>query len=119
MQSNIFAQVAPLLEERQFNIDCSAVVEFLSRYKSGGIIYPGAMHRTLRLDMRMVYAILELLTENGLLEQRLELYCPRCQRFTGKIYKTVSELPEFVNCIHCDEEIENPIQHAVVIYQVK
>lgn len=28
------------------------------------------------------------------------------------------EIPKFVNCVHCDNEIENPLQYAIIIYKV-
>ena len=48
------------------------------------------------------------------------IYCPGCQKFVGNdsIYKTALEISKIVNCVHCDEEISNPLQHAIVIYKV-
>lgn len=118
MQSNIFAKVAPLLKEKKFNIDCDALISFLSYYHVNEWIYPDAIQRELSIDIKIVYEVLELCVDEGLLEQYLQIYCPKCQRFTGNCYKTVLEIPEFVNCVHCDTEIETPLQHAIVIYKV-
>lgn len=119
MQSNIFAKLAPLLKEKKFNIDCDAAIEFLGRYRSGQWIYPGAMHKSLKISIKDVYEVLELCVEEGLIEQYLDIYCPFCQRFTGYIYKTIMDIPEVVNCPHCDNEIQDPSKHAVIIYRVK
>lgn len=61
---------------------------------------------------------LHICVDNNIVEQYLNIYCPECQRFTGNIYKTALEIPEFVNCVHCGAEIENPLQHAIIIYKV-
>ena len=120
MQSNIFVKVGPLLKEKQFNIDVDSFIDHMAFYTSGKFVYPSAIHRELKLSIQDVYSIMELCAEQGLLEQYLQIYCPRCQRFVGSdnIYKTALEIPEIVNCVHCDEEINNPLQHAVVIYKV-
>ena len=118
MLSNIFVKVVLLLKEKKFNIDCDALISFLSYYHVNEWIYPDAIHRELSLDIKIVYEILELCVEEGLLEQYLQIYCPKCQRFTGNFYRTALEIPEFVNCVHCDTEIETPLQHAIVIYKV-
>ncbi len=119
MQSNIFVKVAPLLKEKKYNIDCDAAIEFLGHYRSGQWIYPSAMHRSLRMSITDVYEILELCVDQGLIEQYLEIYCPFCQRFTGYYYKTIMEIPEELNCKHCDNEIQDPVKHAVIIYRVR
>lgn len=118
MLSNIFSQVAPLLKEKKFNIDCDATIEFLNHYKSNQWIYPAAMKRALKIDLKLVYEILELCVEQGLIEQYLEIYCPKCQKFTGQQFKTVIDMPEEVICLHCDEEVYDPLSHAIVIYRV-
>lgn len=119
MQSNTFAKLAPLLREKKSNIDCDAAIAFLGLYRSGQWIYPGAMHRSLKISIENVYEVLELCVEEGLIEQYMEIYCPFCQRFTGYFYKTIMEIPEDVFCPHCDNEIQVPIKHAIIIYRVK
>lgn len=97
MQSNIYAKVAPLLKETPSKFDEKILESFLNLYHSGMYIYPSAMQRQLGINIVEVYRILELCVRVGMLEQVLEVYCPRCQR---------------------DEVVERPIQHAIVIYRV-
>lgn len=118
MRLNIFQKVAPLLKERKFNIDIDAFLYFMGQYTSNDWIYPDALHRELGMAIRDIYDILEVCVDEGIVEQHLEVYCPMCQRFTGNIYKTALEIPEFVNCVHCDTEIENPLRNAIIIYKV-
>lgn len=118
MQSSIFARVEPLLKEKKFNIDNKALLGFLNRYHKNDWIYPDAMYRNLGIDIKIIYEILELCVEKGILEQYLQIYCPKCQRFTGSYYKTIYEIPDEVNCIHCDDEILRPLEHAIIIYKV-
>lgn len=118
MQSNIFQKVAPLLKEKKLNIDVDAFLSFMGQYQLGDWIYPSAFHRELGIAIQDVYSALELFVDAGLIEQYLEVYCPNCQRFTGNIYKSALEIPEFVNCKHCDSEIIAPLKHAIIIYRV-
>ena len=118
MQSNIFAKAAPLLKEKKFSVDDTAVLTFLNKYYKGNWIYPSALHRELKMDIKEVYELLEICAQQGIIEQYLQIYCPKCQRFTGNCYKTALDIPEFVNCVHCDAEIDNPLQHAIIIYKV-
>lgn len=118
MQSNIFLKVVPLIKEKKFNIDCNRVVEFLGRYKSKDWIYPSAFYRKLKLDIKLVYEILEICVDEGIIEQYLEIYCPECNRYAKRYFKTAADIPSEISCPHCDEEITNPIQHAIVIYRV-
>lgn len=121
MRSNIFAQNVHLIKEKKFNIDCDAFVSHLDKYyKSNTYIYPSALHRVLKINVRMVYSLLEEFAKAGIIKQYLEIYCPNCQRFAGECYKyeSVFEVPESVICEHCDVEIEHPLEHAVVIYKV-
>lgn len=118
MQSNIFVRAVPLLKERQFSIDYEKIVEFLGHYKSQDWIYPSALHRKLKLDLKLIYEVLELCADLGLIEQYMEIYCPNCNRYTNQWFKTITDIPEEIYCPHCDEVINNPLEHAIVIYRV-
>ncbi len=118
MQSNIFAKAAPLLKEIELNIDVDALIEFLAHYKAKDWIYPTAIHRKLKFDVKDIYDALEILSKNGYVEQFLEIYCPTCQRYTGQYFKTIGEVPLEIYCENCDNEITNPLEHASVIYRV-
>ena len=119
MQSNIFLKVVPLLKEKKFNIDCDELIEFLGHYKSKDWLFPSALHRKLKVDIKSIYEILEICVEEGLIEQYLEIYCPYCNRYAKRYYKTIADIPNEIDCPHCDSEIMLPAQHAVVIYRVK
>ena len=118
MRLNIFQKAAPSLKEKKLNIDSDAFLSFMGQYQSGDWIYPNALHRELKIALKDIYSALEVFVDVGLTEQYLEIYCPNCQRFTGNIYKTALEIPEIVNCVHCDCEIITPLQHAIIIYKV-
>ncbi|SFU95745.1 hypothetical protein SAMN05216540_1285 [Butyrivibrio sp. M55] len=118
MHSNIFVKALPLLKESKLNIDIDAFIDFLGHYKQNDWMYPTAIHRRLKIDIREIYKALEILSDNGLLEQYLEIYCPNCKRYTGDFFKTIGDIPKEIYCENCDEEILNPLEHAVVIYKV-
>lgn len=118
MLSNIYAKAVPLIEEKKFNIDIETLLVFLEKYKSGNFIYPSALHRKLKVDIKTIYEILEIYVREGVLEQWLEIYCPNCNRFTGQMFNNIEDIPEEVNCYHCGEYVEYPLKHAIVIYKV-
>ena len=119
MQSNIFAKAVPLLKEKKLNIDCDAVIGFLDQhYRSGQWIYTDALHRSLKIGIVDAYEMMEVCVEAGIVEQNLQIYCPYCQRFTGIYYKTLFDIPEEVGCVHCDNVVEKPAEHAIIIYKV-
>lgn len=118
MQSNIFAKAEHLLREKKYDIDIDALFGFLRKYHKNDWIYPDALHRNLKLDIKLVYEILEMLVKYSILQQYLQIYCPKCQRFTGSCYKTVFDIPSEVNCVHCGEDINQPLEHAIIIYKV-
>lgn len=118
MQSNIFAKAAPLLRDLKFECYSSRLEGFLEYYHSGDWICPATLHRETGLEIKEVYTLLERCVSIGIVAQALEIYCPHCQRFIEKKYNTIFDIPETVNCVHCDEEIEHPLEHAIVIYKV-
>lgn len=118
MQSDIFAKVVPLLREKEFDVDYDALTQFWGRYRHKDWLYPDAMHRNLKIGIKAVYEILELCVEEGVLEPYMQIYCPHCQKYTGQYYKTIAEIPEEIYCVHCDCEIQKPLNHAILIYKV-
>lgn len=119
MQSNIFAKVAPLLKEKKLNIDCNAVLEFLEQhYKSGQWVYPDVLNTNLKISIVDAYIVMETCVDAGVAEQNLQIYCPLCQRFTGKHYKSIFDVPDSIECIHCDNEIVRSAEHAIIVYKV-
>lgn len=118
MQLNIFQKAASSLREKKLNIDSDVFLSFMGQYQPGDRIYPNALHSELKIALEDIYGALEAFVDIGLMEQYLEIYCPDCQRFTGNIYKTALEIPEIVNCVHCNCEIRTPLQHAIIIYKV-
>lgn len=118
MQSNIFAQVVPLLKEKNLDANIDDFVDFMSHYHAGDWVYPSVIHRKLQLDIKTVYELLEFLTTQNYLTSYLQIYCPNCKKYTGFCYKTIGEIPSELSCANCDYEITDPINHAVVVYQV-
>lgn len=119
MQSNIFAKVEPLVKEMKLSLDCDNFIEFLNQhYRSGKWIYPSALHRSLKVNIVDIYKVLEACEDVGLVQKYLQIYCPYCQRFTGNSYKTIFDIPEEISCVNCDNEIQKPSEHAIIIYKV-
>lgn len=118
MQSSIFAKAVPLLEELKFNLNYEKLSNALRFYKSKDVIYPTALQRNVNISIKEAYEILEVFEENGYVKSFLQVYCPKCQKFSGHFYEVLEDIEEDLYCMHCDEEIDNPIAHAVIVYKV-
>ena len=118
MKLNIFVKVAPLLKEQKFNIDVDQFINFMGHYHHSDWVYPSAIHRKLKIDIKVVYEVLEFLTSQNYLKSYLQIDCPNCRKFTGFYYESIGDIPEVLSCKTCDLEITDPIKHAVLIYQV-
>ena len=118
MLFNTCAQLVPLIKEKKPNINIKALLDFFKYYKQNDWIYPGVLHRKLNISIKDVYDILEVFADQNIVERYLQIYCPECSRYTGDYYKTISEIPDEVCCPHCDQEIEKPLQHTIIVYKV-
>ena len=118
MQSNILAQAERLLGEKEFNIDIDKFMQFL-RIAKGDYIYPDAVQRYTKGKIVDIYEVLEFLSEKDIMEQRLVVYCPNCNKFTGDYYKTFYDLPEEVHCPHNDCVIADVVKNTIVVYKEK
>lgn len=117
MQSNIFLKVAPLLKEKKYN--SKDILIFLEKhYKSGEWIYPGAIERETNNNIKDVYEILEECLNQGIIERYFDIYCSNCCRLTGERYSTFISIPDETFCPHCDSEIVNCYEKAIIIYKV-
>lgn len=118
MQSSILVQVEHLLKEKKFNIDIDKFMQFL-RIAKDNYIYPDAVQRYTKDKIVDIYEVLEFLTEKNIMEPRLVIYCPNCNRFTGDYYKTFYDLPKEVHCPHNDCVITDVVKNAIVVYKEK
>lgn len=118
MQSSILAQVEHLLKEKKFNIDLDKFMQFFRMVKDS-YIYPDAVQRHTKDKIVDIYDALEFLSENDVLEQRLVVYCPNCNRFVGNYYKTFYDLPQEVHCPHNDCVITDVVKNTIVVYKEK
>lgn len=118
MKNDILINMISLLKNHKLNIDYDTLSEFLIHYKSNDWLYPDTMRRSLKTDIKTIYEILELYADMKLLEPYLQIYCPHCQKYTGQDYKHIAELPDEFHCLHCDNEISNSLEHAIIIYRV-
>lgn len=63
----------------------------MKKYRPNDWVYPDAIHRELRMDLKVIYDILEICVDNNIVEQYLNIYCPRCQRFSGNCATDTAE----------------------------
>ena len=79
------------------------MVEFMSHYKSGHIIYPAVLVQKFRCTLQESYQILNALEHEGLLESFYIYFCPHCARDIGTA-RVFNELPNYVVCDNCETE---------------
>ena len=68
--------------------------------------------------MRKAYAILDILEKNDLIFKVFEVVCPSCSKYTGDIYESLNDLPDFFECDSCEHEF-SPISSIVIVYKMK
>lgn len=71
--------------------------------------------------MALAYKILNVILNLKILKVNYEVYCGKCNKFTGEIFETISEMPEEVECFDCDSLINsviNPLTSSIVVYKV-
>lgn len=125
MLSDFSKKLMPSLKENQLvdfenKTDVDNLLYFIeSKYNYGDFIYPSALHRKLKIDLKLIYSILEQAVISDLLEQYLQLYCYHCQKYAGTMYKHIVDIPQTEYCLNCDEKIVDPFKYTVIIYKVK
>lgn len=98
------------------------VLKFLGKYKHGDIIYPSAIRRKFNMNEIEVDIILTACEKRKLIEHKFRTRCPVCQHLTGEYYNSHSDIPDYITCEHCDEEIEKDVfavDAVEVVYMVK
>lgn len=100
------------------NSDVDSILNYLEKSKTKEMIYPSVLQRELKIDIRIIYEVLETCVQTGTVDQYMEIYCPACCHFTGQRFKHIEDVPEKVSCPNCKEEVMYHLKHAVVIYRV-
>ena len=117
MQLSTFMKVAPLLKEKKYNY--IAVLQFLDKYyHSSDWIYPVAISKKTKVNIKDVYEILEECVGCDIIKRCFNIYCPNCCRFTNETYDNYIAIPNKIFCPQCDYEITNCYEKIVVIYRV-
>lgn len=107
----IQADVLDQLREKNYGDFAS----LMDHYQAGDWVYPVLIHNKLRMDVVTVYELLEFLTVKNYVTPYLQVYCPNCRH--GFCYKTLGEVPSKIDCADCNNEIADPIDHAIVVYR--
>lgn len=98
----------------------TALSLLFKNYKPGNSIYPGVLIRELNIEMRVAYEILDLLKENGYLQELYEIYCPYESKSMGITYDNLLELltdDEIKFCPECNHEV-NIKENNILIYKM-
>ena len=51
-------------------------------------------------------------------EKKLNIDCNAVLEFLEQHYKSIFDVPDSIECIHCDNEIVRPAEHAIIVYKV-
>lgn len=55
------------------------------------------LNTNLKISIVDAYIVMETCVDAGVAEQNLQIYCPLCQRFTGKHYKSILTFQTVLN----------------------
>ena len=77
--------------------------QFISIIKSGDYVFPDALARYLKIPLVDAYLMLQKRTD---IQAVYAVRCPICQERIG-IFESIEKIPDVVNCIKCDKEIED------------
>ncbi len=93
------------------------LIQNMKLWKVGNDIYPNNIKSIINADYDIVYQVLDLIKEMGILEYRFEIYCNICDKYLDKAQ--LKSLNEFPHNLYCDENHKlNPIDNTILIYKV-
>lgn len=69
------------------------------------------------MKMKDAYSLLDEIEDIQVIEKAFEVYCPNCQRSTGKIYNSLNDVPNDHICDICEKEF-NFLDGLLVVYRV-
>lgn len=92
-------------------------IDIFRHYSYGKWVYPGAIHRVTKIDIKVVYQVLNLLENENFVEHYYEIICKECKRSIGKVYKNIDDIPLDCYCENC-ENSDIAIDNAILIYRV-
>lgn len=95
----------------------SILLDLLSNYKLDMWIYPGVIKRKLGISVSETYNILHIIQKEDFIDSYYELYCNNCQKSSGIVVNTLSEMPQSFQCDVCDAELP-ALENAMLIYKV-
>lgn len=98
----------------------TALTTLFRLYKPGNYIYPGVLIRELNIEMKIAYQILDLLKENGFLQELYEIYCPHESKSIGILYDNLLELigdDQIHECPECGQSV-NIQENNILIYKM-
>ena len=94
-----------------------SLCNILRVYQTGTWLYPGVIARKVPLTVEKTYAVTDLLTQYGYIKAYYELYCSNCQRATGEIYETLTEMPAEFECELCHATMTS-MQNSILVFKV-
>lgn len=86
------------------NVQYEKLEALLKRYKEGHLIYTSAIMRSLSVERSTALSILEQLELLGIVEQRFEIVCPKCDKGFDELFQQ-ENMPDILYCPECDCEI--------------
>lgn len=93
------------------------LIDTLKFYDLGKYIYPGVIKRRLQITSAQAYAILGTIERMGIVKGCFEVNCFECSKTIGDVYENLSDIPEYVICPCCGNEIV-AVKNAILIYKV-
>lgn len=103
-----------IINERRINM----LLDNMKYWKKEQDIYPNSIKGIINEEYPIVYKVLDIIKDMGILEYRFEIYCNICDKYLDK--PQLKSLNEFPKDLYCDENHKlNPIDNTILIYKVK
>lgn len=116
MKQNTFTNIKSLLKEQKINVNINEFADFMTHYNYNGWIYPNAVHENFNINIENVYRILEILTKKSYVQSYLQITCPNCKK--NSYYMNIGDIPKKTKCKNCNFDLEQVLNHAMVVYRM-
>lgn len=102
---------------RKKGITNDEFISYIMQYAPGEILDPGKLHVELHRDIVNINMLLTMCERYGLVEARLQCFCPTCRKPTGPLYKQIEDVPKDVYCEYCHHKLIDPLANSKAMYK--
>lgn len=94
------------------------VLDFINTYKSNTYVYQRVIKRRFKIDGMTVYAILEKMADDDILERVFGIICSKCAYENDAVYTSLNQLSDLdLICHKCRHDLN--IAEDIILYYKK